>query len=255
MVKFTYREDGPVTGFVYVANSKRDDRFRTARPGDIIRNPEPEPPYIVVSHNTDDIILSDWPGTLWTAEVIDANAPQEDEGDFTRATAVRLVERLPAHTLFGPNGEAVAWVADRASGLTYQEADLLAEHRAPGAASAYAKAWLNWEGLTPSSREYTEWEGIISIGSEGPFSPVGRGLRTVFGAVVAQAWRIQGDDAMYAEGGPEEDPDLHLVEPWASAALCLVEITMALGAPGLLNAEDRKLLTDPWRTLTSPSLS
>ncbi|RAN36568.1 hypothetical protein [Hyphomonas pacifica] len=255
MVRFTYREDGPVTGYVYVANSKRDDRFRMARPGDIIRNDNPEPPFIVVSHTTEDIILTDWPGTLWTAEVVEDSAAQEDESDFTRATAVRLVERLPAHTLFGPHGEAVAWVADRATRLTYEEADLLTAHRAPGAARAYANAWLNWDGLTPSSREYTEWEGIISIGVEAPFSPVGRGLRTVFGAVVAQAWRVQGEDAMYTEDGVEEDPDLHLVEPWASAALCLVEVAMALGAPDLLTQGDRKLLTDPWRVLTSPSLS
>tara|TARA_R100000365_G_C2748642_1_gene80935 strand:- start:14128 stop:14895 length:768 start_codon:yes stop_codon:yes gene_type:complete len=255
LVKFTYREDGPVTGYVYVANSKQDDRFRTARPGDIIRNPEPDPPYILVSHNTEDIVLSGWPGTLWTAEVLDATAQQEEDSDFTRAVAVRLVERLPAHTLFGPHGEAVAWVADRASRLSYAEAELLADRRAPDAARAYASAWLNWDGMTPSSREYTDWEGIISVGSEAPFSPVGRGLRTVFGAVVAQAWRLQGDDAMYAESGTEDDPELCLAEPWANAALCLIEITMALGAPDLLSQEDHKLLTDPWRVLTSPSLS
>lgn len=245
----------PVTGYIYVPGGTADPRFLKASEGDEIRNPTREAPYIVVSHSTDDVLVTDWPGTLWRAEVVDALKPQGHTGDYTRAVAVRLIERVPTHTLFGSHGEGVAWVADRARDLTREEAALLAEARAPQAGQLYSKAWLNWDNLAADKRDYTEWEGIIGVGSEAPVSPVRRGLSAVFNCICARALETDGDDAWYTGDGPEEDPDMHLAEPWATASLALIEAAMALGAPDLLPVEDRAVLTAPWHRLTGPSLS
>ncbi|MEZ5945482.1 MAG: hypothetical protein R3C13_06600 [Hyphomonas sp.] len=243
------------TGYIFVSGRKADARFLTAKEGDTIRNATRESPWIVVEHALDGVLITDWPGTLWEAEVVDALEPQDHTGNYTRSVAIRLVRRLPAHTLFGPHGEGVAWVAERARALTPEEAETLSEHRAPEAGRLYSKAWLNWKGLSPSRREFTDWEGIIGAGGETPVSPIGRGLSAVFNCVTTRAYELLGDDCMYTDGGPEDDPNLHLVEPWGRAALALCETAMALGAPDLLPADDRAMLTEAWRALTGPGLS
>ncbi|MEZ5997321.1 MAG: hypothetical protein R3B98_01330 [Hyphomonas sp.] len=243
------------SGYIFVAGPKADPRFHAAKEGDTIRNASREAPWIVVEHALGGVLVTDWPGTLWEAEVVDALEPQDHTGDYTRCIAVRLGRKLPVHTLFGPHGEGVAWVADRARNLTEDEADRLSEHRAPEAGRLYSKAWLGWKGLSPSKREFTDWEGVIGAGGEPPVSPVGRGLSAVFNCVTTRAFELFGTDAMYAEDTEAEDPDLHLVEPWATASLALCEAAMALGAPELLPPDDRAILTEAWRALTGPGLS
>ena len=243
------------TGFIYVADERRDPRFATAQPGEEIRNATREAPWIVVEHKLDDVLITSWPGALWEAEVIDALAPQGHTGDYTRAVAVKLICRLPAHALFGPNGEAVAWVADRSTELSYQDAETLAYSRTPDAARLYGKAWRSWDGLSLDKQGFEDWEGVIGVGGDGPVSPVGRGLSTVFTTVVNRAMEVDGDVAMQVEDSPEPDPDIHLVEPWATASLALLEAAMALGAPDLLDEGERRILTGPWRALTGPTLS
>ena len=243
------------TGYIYVPGHTADARFLTAEAGEEIRNPTRQAPFIVVNHTLDEVLVTDWPGVLWEAEVVDALKPQDHRGNYTRAVAVRLLQQVPTHTLFGPHGEGVAWVADRARDLTHEEASLLAEARAPEAGDLYARAWLNWDGLAPDRREYTQWEGVIGVGGEAPASPIRRGLSAVFNCICSRALEADGDDAWYAGDGPEDDPDMHLVEPWATASLALIEAAMALGAPDLLSREDRDVLTAPWRRLTRPGLS
>jgi hypothetical protein len=169
---------------------------------------------------------------------------------------VRILRRLPSHELFGPNGEAVSWIVDRSSNLTREEAEILARNRASEAGRAYSRAWQNWDQLPEDKRVFEDWEGIIGAGGTSPVSPIRRGLSAVFNAVCTRALEIDGENAWFTEDGPdEEDPDMHLIEPWAAASLCLIEAAMALGAPHLLPPEDRALLTAPWRALTAPSLS
>ena len=243
------------TGFIYVADERQDFRFATAQPGDVIRNPTREAPWMVVERTLEDVLVTSWPGALWEAKVIDALQPQGHTGNYTRAVAVQLVRRLPSHILFGPNGEGVAWILDRASTLGPEEATLLYAHRSADAGRLYSKAWLNWGGLTAEKQDFEDWEGIVSVPGQVPVSPIHRGLNTVFGCVVTQALDTDGETAMYADGGPEDDPDLHLAEPWRSAALALIEAAMAFGAPDLLPDSERDVLTIPWRRLTGPGLS
>ena len=243
------------TGFLYIADERPDPRFAAAQPGDVIRNATREAPWIVVDHTLDGVLVTSWPGALWEAEVVDALKPQGHTGDYTRAVAVKLIRRVPLHTLFGPHGEAVTWLLDRAIALTREEAGTLARNRAPDAGRLFSKAWLSWGGLSDHKRNFEDWEGVIGSGDGPPTSPVRCGLSAVFNAVVSRAIEVDADTATIVENESEPDPDIHLVEPWATAALCLIEATMALGAPGLLPDEERAILTRPWRALTGPSLA
>ena len=243
------------SGFIYLAGERQDPRFTTAQPGEVIRNPTREAPWIVVEHALHDVLITHWPGTLWEAEVLEALQPQGHTGNYTRAIAVRLVRRVPPHSMFGPNGEAIAWIADRTMSLTREEAVTLSGARSPLAAALYSRAWLNWEGLAPENRDYDDWEGVIAAGQDAPISPVHRGLGAIFNVVMTRAMEVDGDAATIEEQDDDTDPDIHLVEPWATASLALLEAAMALGAPDLLTPEERGLLTRPWHALTGPSLS
>ncbi len=244
------------TGFIYIADERRDLRFAGAAPGDEIRNETRDAPWIVVNHSLDGVLLTSWPGSLWEAEILDSVPSEDDTGDFTRAVAVRILKRMDLHELFGPNGQAVTWIIDRASQLTREEAETLARHRAPDAGHAYSRAWLNWDQLPEDNRDFEDWEGVIGAGDAAPGSPVRRGLSAVFNAICTSALMIDGENAWYTMDEPEvEDPDMHLIEPWASASLALIEAAMALGAPDLSQDGDRAILTAAWRALTRPSLS
>ena len=97
--------------------------------------------------------------------------------------------------------------------------------------------------------------GVIGAGGT-LVSPIGRGLAAIFNSVCDSAIREFGDMAWYTTDGPEEeDPEMHLAEPWYTASLCLIEAAMALGAPDLLPDAGRKTLTAPWHALTRSSLS
>ena len=255
MSLFGARKGKQTTGFIFASGRDADRRFLTAQEGDTVRNPSREAPWIVLLHSLQDVVVTDWPGILWEAEVVDALDPQGHTGDYTRCVAVRLMRRLPPHTLFGPDGEGVAWVIECARNLTPEDAEILADHRARESGQIYSKAWLRWDGLSPAKREFADWEGVIGAGGDAPVSPINRGLSAVFNCTCARAVELLGEDAMYPEGGDDDDPDLHLVDPWGEAALALCEAAMALGAPRLLPEEDRAILTEAWRALTGPRLS
>ena len=244
------------TGFVYIADERRDLRFAGARAGDEIRNETRDAPWIVVDHALDGVLVTSWPGSVWEVDVVDAISPQNHEGNYTRAVAVRILRQVAPHELFGPNGEAVVWILDRAAQLTREDAETLSQHRAADAGRIYSRAWLSWDGLPDDKRVFEDWEGIIGAGGPAPVSPIGRGLSAIFNSVCATAIRLFGDIAWYTTDGPEvEDPDMHLAEPWYTASLALIEAAMALGAPDLLPEDARTTLTAPWHALTRSSLS
>ncbi|MCA8901357.1 MAG: hypothetical protein KDA53_08900 [Hyphomonas sp.] len=252
MNPFRSRKPQTQTGFLYAAAAQQDPRFAKAGPGDTIRNAKREAPWLVVNHTLDDVLVAGWPGTLWEVDVTDALQPQGHAGNYTRAVAVTLIRRLPPHTLFGPEGEAVASIVDRAAALTREEAGTLAGNRAAEAGRLYSMAWRNWDGLPACKRSFEDWEGVVGSGEGPPSSPVHSGLHAVFKAIAARAVDLDGDAAMIEEDGPESDLGAHLAEPWATAALCLIEAAMAVGAPHLLAEQDRAVLTRPWRALTGP---
>lgn len=243
------------TGFIYVADERRDLRFAGAAKGDVIRNETRDAPWIVVEHSLAGVLITSWPGTVWEAEVVDAISPQNHTGDYTRAVAVRILRQVPPAECFGPHGEAVVWILDRAARLNREDALTLSEHRALEAGRLYSRAWLNWKDLPDDKRVFEDWEGVIGAGGT-PVSPIGRGLAAIFNSVCDSAIREFGDMAWYTTDGPEEeDPEMHLAEPWYTASLCLIEAAMALGAPDLLPDTGRKTLTAPWHALTRSSLS
>jgi hypothetical protein len=104
-------------GFVYV-EYERPSAMSAARVGATIALPARRPPFIVVHHEVETIIVGRWPGKLWRVQIMDAFTPEEEEATggkllpyararYTRAVAVNVLEELSPARLFGVNGEAV----------------------------------------------------------------------------------------------------------------------------------------------------
>jgi hypothetical protein len=223
-------------------------RLLAARPGDRVAMPTPgQPPWIVVDHELDRVLVAGWPGRLLrvrvapsrTARERDAmDAVNEDLGAgrwYTRAAVVDVLDELPAHVLFGPWGRAVAEVIEAAADLTPDQARTLATARNGDAPAVYQRTWRRWlqQRQTPAAHG----------------SPVGRGLGVINHLVTLQAARHQAATWEADPDDPEEH-ELVLAPPWSQAASALAEAALALGNPATVEA-DWNVLTSAWRSWRS----
>ncbi len=195
--------------------------------------------------------MTDWPGSLWVAEV-ERPAPASDQvtDTYTRAWAVRIIESESPFHLFGSHGEAVAHVLDRAS--TVSLADL---HTVPpplgDAQQAYQRAWDKWftQDGYPVSVYPTSGDSLPICASGDERSPVGSGLTLLFNVLHKRARALEGDAAFLVDA----DGETCFVEKWDRAATVLLYAAMAQGAPELLSETDRTRLLAAWTDWPAPA--
>lgn len=217
-----------------------------------------EPPWIVVDHAIENVVVAGWPGRLLRVASVPAADDEERaaleraaanlraDAGYSRVIAVDVLAELPATMLFGPNGEAVAEVLDVAGSLILGSARELAAARRPDADQAYSRAWQRWLDQQPSGGPYRDqdFDRVLAVPGAGPApSPVGDGLMLTWTRAADSARRRAGPAAFSVnEHGCEV-----LLDPWATAAAALLDAAMALGAPGLTGPDDAVLLTAAWR--------
>ena len=106
--------------------------------------------YLSVSTVPTDCTGMRWPCRLFAVEGVGRVMKNDDLPNKRCFSAVRVVEELPAHEVFGPQGEAVAALIARASRLTVVELERLAW--ASAWASARASAWDSaWDSAGDSA--------------------------------------------------------------------------------------------------------
>ena len=230
----------------------------SAVPGQRVTKPTLEPPWIVVNHALEAVVVARWPGRLFRVAVVPPRSEAEAAtmtriaqgllatAGYSRALAVDVVEELPAATVFGLHGDAVVAVLTFTASLTEDVAADLASRRDPGAARAYRAAWHRW--LSGAHREAADRDppGLLTLhGADRTGSPINNGF-VVLHDVVQSAAKLRGTDALVVD----EDGDLVLAEPWLTAESALIEAAMALGAPDLVTAVEAEALTAAWRAVT-----
>jgi len=217
--------------------------FAGAQAGNVIAKPNDAPPWIVVSHTLDDVIVgSKWPGTLWRAEVIEALQPQGHIGHYTRAISVKLNERAPVGDIFGADGARVVAVANAAHQITLAQVNRLAGLRRPDAAAHYSNAWRRWLEARGDDIHPGSYDGVLAAGRSSG-SPIGQGLSVVHSQMYVRAQAIGGPGAIESD---EEEDASWLAEPWSSAAATLMDAAFAYGAPDLFTPEARAVMTGPY---------
>lgn len=213
---------------------------------------------IVVDHAISTVIVARWPGGLLRVASVPPSDDQERaalaraaqnlraDAGYTWVLAVGVLAELSTWDLFGPHGQAVAAVLDRARLLDAMAARDLAAARHPQADQAYSRAWRRWleqqPGRTPDQAE--DCSRVLAVHGAGPAgSPIGHGISLAWACVADSARQCAGPGAFAVN----EEEDEVLLDPWATAACALLDAAMALGGPELTGPADAALLTTAWR--------
>jgi hypothetical protein len=236
------------TGYVYVPDAD-PGRLAEASPGAVVRNLDPAPPWIVVDHAIGSVCVARWPGRLWRVEVLDTDGvPQASaHASYTRAVAVRVLDEVPAWSLFGEHGESVVAILSFASRLDAPTAERLAACRHPRADQAYSRAWRKWLDAVGCNSLYpdADFRGTLAAGSGACRSPIRCGLLLVHRAVWERAEAHVGPDAFLQD----DEGERTLGPVWGAAAASLLDAAMALGAPEVTVEEDAAILTAACRAV------
>lgn len=245
-------------GFVYVSDADPGP-MAYASVGARVLKASVEPPWIVVDHSLDRIIVASWPGRLFRVAIVPPGTDEErtamrraagelaPDAGYTRALGIDVLEELPPSVLFGPHGAAVADVIGFARALTGEMAARLASAVHPRAAEVYRTVWASWSAARSRSGDQpADFSGVDAVHRAGRTgSPVGSGLMVVDRAVWERAEASGGVQAARVEGQPE----LVLSEPWAAAGTALIEAALAVGAPELVDDAEAAVLTTAWRAV------
>lgn len=245
-----------ISGFVYVSDEDAGPLIG-ASVGMRVANTALVPPWIVVDHSLDRVLVAKWPGRLFRVVGVLPRSDAECDAlaraaegllpnaGYTRVLAVDVLEELAPAILFGPHGEAVVRIVDVGCGLTEDLARQLAANRHPEAADAYRRAWVRWLAGQPDGPSFREHDhsatlAVHDAGRSG--SPIGHGFSVVFEGVRGSAQKRGG---ITVDVVGEEA----LAKRWAGAAATLLDAAMAFGAPDLVSAEDHVMLTAAWRSV------
>lgn len=255
----------PVPGFVFV-HDESPEYLRAAQTGTRVTLPVFAPPWLVVDHSLERVLVTRWPGRLLRVEIVPpatdaertalARAAEGLRGDagYTRAVSVDVVEQLPVSVLFGPHGDAVCRVLDAGSALDLDRARRLGRARHPGADRVYSETWDRWLAGQPDGEVYRggDHARLVAVPGAGPaMSPIGAGF-SVLSHVVHDSARLRGGAGSHTV---DLDGEEKLLEPWRTAAAALLDAAMAFGAPRLAGDGDAGVLTAAWNAVFGPPAS
>ncbi|WP_057241198.1 MULTISPECIES: hypothetical protein [unclassified Kitasatospora] len=248
-----------VAGFVLVT-AKDPDYLKVATVGDRVMLPSFEPPWIVVDHTLERVLVTRWPGRLFRAEVVPPATDEEraamaragenlrPDAGYTRAFAVDLREEISPSLLFGPHGDAVIRVLAAGLALDEEGARSLASARHPAAGQEYSKAWHRWLAELRDTAHYRDQDhaSTLSIHGAAPSgSPIGCGFSVLWQTVRTSA-------ELRCRAGSftiDEDGDEVLLDPWRTALGALLDAAMAFGAPHLVDSHAAAVLTTAWNVV------
>lgn len=238
------------SGYVY-ATAKDRMSLRDAKVGAVVRNPDSGPPWIVVDHALESVNIARWPGRLFKVEILEVAKEQPRAyANYTRATAISVVDELSAIKLLGKHGAQIAQVIERIETLSIDEATALSVSVDPSAPDLYDGAWKAWlrEIGAPSFNDEADHRHTLVAGGGALRSPVGYALTLIYSQLQARAELLLGSAAT----GANDEGESIMMAPWDGAAHALLHAAMAVGAPELFTTEQAATLTLPWRNLTLP---
>lgn len=219
--------------------------MQAATAGATIANADGGPPWIVVDHSLDSVIVARWPGRLWRVEILRAATEQPvASANYTRAVSVRVIEEHPVATLFGPHGQSVVDVIEKAMTVSIEDVASLREATHPDARRAYSRAWSRWLGQPDSGSDPNEdhADTLAVSGGQKERSPIGPGFTVLHSVLAGRARSLAGDAAFVVD----EEGDQSFAPAWAAATEAFLHAAMAYGAPEVASPADADALTTAW---------
>lgn len=230
--------------------------FSGAKVGEEIIHPTQAPPWIVVVHHVEDVLVTRWPGRLFLVQVLDPAAEthlmdgiRKDAG-YTRTCGVRILEELPLAKLFGENGDRICQILEFTRRLTEEQVDQLSGYDLSSSDQIYDQVWRKCsapqsDGGIPVLGAYRSvLKSALIDGKYG--SPIGEGLSVVYALFHARAKELAGDAAFgIDERDDDEDDGVSLLPKWSQACDALLHAAMSYAPDPLLTAPEKSLLRQP----------
>jgi len=245
-----------IEGFLYISDKSRDDRFIDVHQDSIIKNKSKKPPYFVVNHNINRIIITEWPGKLFFVETLSSywrlNRNLLKNAGYTRANGVKILEVLELHKLFGKNGKLIKQVVDKSNNIEIDEAKILSKHLKNKSCEIYDIAWKRWLALkniqNENSENYLGTSGIISNETElDQYSPLGEVLSIIGNLLYKRIQQIDNENGLIVDN----EGEIRLSNLWNTTQQTLFNIAMAYENQNILNEQEKLLLLEPWNILTN----
>jgi hypothetical protein len=238
----------PAGGFVYVPDGD-DGPLSQACTGAKVRLNERRPPWIVVDHQIESVIVARWPGRLFQVAIVDAEGVVQagEQAPYTRAVEIEVCTEIPAARLFGKQGRRVCSILSHAGGLDVVDVQALARARHPDARKAFSRAWESWSAEINRKSDDQGRTAAAALGSGRirQESPINWGFAVLNRVIRRRAESLVGSYAFLID----EDGERYLERTWASASIALAEAAMALGAPMFVRTDDRMVLSAAWRSV------
>ncbi|MFN9090343.1 MAG: hypothetical protein ACK5V0_02245 [Alphaproteobacteria bacterium] len=229
-------------GYVYVSADDTNPVLGSMRPNTRVGGVSDSPPWIVVDHSPQSVILARWPGRLWKVQILRKASEQPlAYAAYTRATAVHVIEEVPLAALFVHNGPAVVGFLNRVSQLTAAQVAALGHEQDEEATHIHSLVWDRWlaEADVSSDLIGATHTGTIAIGSKAPHSPVGNAPSVLHTQLTNLALHLVGDEAFVTD-----DEEQYFTPTWATVAANLQHGLFAAGVQDrLLSPAERAVLS------------
>jgi hypothetical protein len=243
---------GGKVGDIYFPDEKTE-LFKLAQVGDIIVKNYKKPPYLVVDHVLDKLIITKWPGTLYKVEVLNPseekciNAGLVKNIWYTRTFAVKILEELPIEIIFGDNGVQIKKILDFITNISEEQVNQLATYDAEQNRKIYSEAWNIWDSSTDkeSLNSSGDYEKVIQAfpKNQSRVSPIGQGLSIIYDIFYQTARKLTHDEALEID----EEGEIYLKPKWSIASTHCLNAGMSYEDSNLLTEDEKALLRKPFQ--------
>lgn len=234
-----------VVGFIYVADSNQGP-LKNANVGQTVKNEKKGPPWIVVDHGLKSMIIAKWPGTLWRAEVKDEakNTGLLKYAKYTRADAVKIIERLPLALLFGDFGESILKIIESTRSIDTETTKKLANVFSPESLELYSKGWNIFGGTKSDEPPFygRNHQNTIAMPGDEGCSPINSAFKIIYSQVFDRAKELTGGKALLTD----EEGNLSLDEEWSKACDSYLCAAMAVAYQDKFTENEIAVLSKGW---------
>jgi len=241
-----------IRGYIY-SSLKDDKRFSGVKEGSIIQNIDNTPPWIVVDHLLENVLITQWPGKLFEVEIINLskekylNKGLVKDVSYTRTLGVQIIRELSVDNLFGLNGNSISQIIDVTRNISQEEVTYLSNYNIDEAREIYSQAWKKWIRLTGESSPYLEEDHFDTLEilnqNQKNSSPINHGLSIIASHINLRAKEVLGENAVTID----EDGEVNLNSLWAEACERLLHAGMSFESNDLLSPTEKEILLLPWR--------
>lgn len=239
-----------IQGFVY--SSDEDNKlFKDSKVGDVITKQDRNPPFIVVDHSLDKIIVTRWPGKLYEVEVINQS---KEEGLnkglvknvwYTRTLGVKILREVPVENIFGPNGNQISQIITWARNITEEQINSFSKYDLESSRDLFTKAWRNWILITDKEYPYLNEDHFDTLklfsNNQKYNSPIREGLSIIASQFDIRARELVGESAF----GIDDEGEIFLQPKWAKASEILRHGGMSYESDNLLTTSEKQTLRKP----------